>query len=81
MQNFSNAKFAFAAEGSNSVSCGMPAAFTHVFGNLTAIISMMAVVLYLSVFSHLALTVIISIILGVIILIVRGKNQPVSRTR
>ena len=81
MQSYSNAQFAYAADGSNSASCGMPAAFTYLSGILTAIISMMAVVLYLSVFGHLALTVLISIISGVIILIVRGKNQPVSRTR
>ena len=46
-----------------------------------AIISMMAVIFIIAVCNHLALNVIISIILGVIILIVRGKIKPVSRTR
>ena len=81
MQSYFNAQSAFTAEENNSAYCGMPAAFSHASEILTAIISMMAVVLFLSVFGHLALAVLISIILGVIILIVRGKKQPVSRTR
>lgn len=81
MQEYYKAQFSNAAENSNSAFCAMPADCVYFRKILTAIISMMAVVLYLSVFGHLALAVIISIIFGVIILIVRGSNQPVSRTR
>lgn len=81
MQGYFKAQFSNAAENSNSAFCAMPADCVYIREILTAIIEMMAVVLFLSVFGHLALAVIISIIPGVIILIVRGKNQPVSRTR
>ncbi len=81
MQNYSGAQFAYEAENNNSASCGMSAAPLYIPEVLTAIITMMAVVLYLSVVGHLASVILISIICGVIILIVRGKYQPVSRTR
>ena len=48
---------------------------------LAAIIPLMAVIFIMTVCNHLAFDIIISIILGVIILIVRGKIKPVSRTR
>lgn len=46
-----------------------------------AIIPLMAVIFITTVCNPLAIGIIISIILGVTILIVRGKIKPVSRTR
>lgn len=80
MRKSSNQHFAWTAENNASASCSMSAdALTMDFP--AAIISMMAVIFIIAVCNHLALNVIISIILGVIILIVRGKIKPVSRTR
>ena len=75
-----NQQFAWSAENNVSAFCAMPADFC-ISNYLAAIIPLMAVVFIIALCNHLALSIIISIILGVIILIVRGKIKPVSRTR
>lgn len=79
MQYNSNRDFAFAAGNDKSASCAMSA--DSYIKPLTAIINLMAVVLLICVHCIIpSLEILISIILGVIILIVRGKTKPVSRT-
>ena len=76
----SSQQFAWAAENNGSAFCAMPAD-THMTQFSAAIIALMAVIFIISVCNHLALDIFISIIIGVIILIVRGNLKPVSRTR
>lgn len=80
MRNSSNQQFAWAADNNASASCAMYAE-NCTSGYLAAIIPMMAVIFIITLCNYLALSIIISIILGVIILMVRGKIKPVSRTR
>ncbi len=80
MRNSSNQQFAWAADNNASASCAMYAE-NCTSGYLAAIIPMMAVIFIIALCNYLALSIIISIILGVIILMVRGKIKPVSRTR
>lgn len=81
MRKSSNQQFAWAAENNASASCAMYAD-NCTSGYLAAIIPMMAVIfIIIALCNYLALSIIISIILGVIILIVRGEIKPVSRTR
>ena len=80
MRNSSSQQFAWAADNNASASCAMYAD-NCTSGYLAAIIPMMAVIFIIALCNYLALSIIISIILGVIILIVRGKIKPVSRTR
>ncbi len=75
----SNQKYSWEAEN-NQAFCSM-SADTPVTHLIPAIILLMAVIFIMTVCNHLALDIIISIILGVIILMVRGKIKPVSRTR
>ena len=80
MGNNSNQQSARTAENNASAFCAMYA--DNLFPDyFAAIIPLMAVVFIISVCNHLAMNIIISIILGVIILIVRGKIKPLSRTR
>ena len=81
MQNLKAFSFACAAESSDPASYNMSAFDAYSAKTMTAIITMMAVVLY-TVIRHLIVPdVIISIIIGAIILvIVRKKAEPVSRT-
>lgn len=68
------------AENNSAANCAMSAdAFYPAF--FTAIIPLMAVLFIVTVCNHLAFNIIISIILGVIILMVRGRIKPMSRTR
>ena len=81
MRNYSDQQPVHAAEKSFSAYCSMNAD-TCCFRDMTAIIiALMAVVLFVSVYKHLAVNILISVILGIIILIVRGRSNPVSRTR
>ncbi|MBQ6519300.1 MAG: hypothetical protein IJI14_11310 [Anaerolineaceae bacterium] len=76
----SNQQCAWAAENNGSASCSMSAdIYTANF--LTAIMTLMAAVLLISVCDPLAVCVLIGIILGIIILVVRGEIKPFSRTR
>ncbi len=77
----SNQQFTWTmAESNSAANCAMSADALHpVF--FTAIIPLMAVIFIVTVCNHLALNIIISIILGVIILMVRGGIKPLSRTR
>ena len=75
----SNQKYSWEAENYQAF-CAM-SADTSVTHLIPAIIPLMAVIFIMTVCNHLALDIIISIILGVIILMVRGKIKPVSRTR
>ena len=82
MQHPMKKAFAASAEFTNSdSSCASAASDAYFAKTLTAIITMMAVVLF-AVISHLVIMdILISIIIGVIILvIVRGKAEPISRT-
>ena len=76
----SNQHQSWEAENNTPAFCAM-SADTSVMHLIPAIIPLMAVVFIMAVCNHLALNIIISIILGVIILMVRGKIKPVSRTR
>ena len=76
----SNQQKSWKAENNTPAFCAM-SADTPVAHLIPAIIPLMAVVFIMAVCNHLALNIIISIILGVIILMVRGKIKPVSRTR
>ena len=76
----SNQQQSWKAENNTPAFCAM-SADTSVTHLIPAIIPLMAVVFIMAVCNHLALNIIISIILGVIILMVRGKIKPVSRTR
>ncbi len=81
MQNQMNKSFAYAAESCDPASCNTSASDAYFAKTLTAIITMMAVVLFAAVRHIIALDILISIITGVIILvIVRGEAKPVSRT-
>ena len=73
--------YAYAAESCDPASDNMSASCAYSAKTMTAIITMMAVVLF-AVARHLIVPdVLISIIIGAIILvIVRGKAEPVSRT-
>ena len=81
MQNQKAFSFAYAAESSDPASYNMSASDAYSAKTLTAIMTMMAVVLF-TVIRHLIVPdVIIAIIIGAIILvIVREKAEPVSRT-
>ncbi len=68
------------AENNTAANCAMSADVLHP-AFFTAIIPLMAVIFIVTVCNHLALNMIISIILGVIILMVRGEIKPLSRTR
>ena len=81
MQNLKAFSFACAAESNDPASYNMSASDAYFAKTLTAIITMMAVVLYAVVLHLIVPDVIISIIIGAIILvIVRKKAEPVSRT-
>ena len=80
MRKNSNQQFAWSAEN-NASACNAMYADTFIANFSAAIIPLMAVIFIIGVCNHLALNIIISIILGVLILIVRGKIGPVSRTR
>ena len=81
MQEKNNQAFAFAAEFDPSASSFMSAYESHITLALTAIITQMAVLLFGSVFGLPIIDILISMIYGVIILvIVREKIKPVSRT-
>ena len=72
---------AAAAEYKGSASCAMSAADFQTIKTITAIVIMMAVLLFSSVCHVLPIDILISIILlGIILVIVRGKDKPVSRT-
>ena len=82
MQHPMEKSFAASAEFTNSdSSCASAASDAYIAKTLTAIIAMMAVVLF-AVIRHLViLDILITIIIGAVILvIVRGKAEPVSRT-
>ena len=81
MRKSSNQQFSWSAENNAPAFCVMPAD-NCTSGYLAAIIPLMAVVFISGDCVHLALNVLISMIItGVIILIVRGRIKPVSRTR
>ena len=82
MQHPMEKSFAASAEFTNSdSSCASAASDAYFAKTLTAIIAMMAVVLFAVVHRLIVPDVIIAIIIGAIILvIVRGKAEPVSRT-
>ena len=75
----SNQHYSWKAENNAPAFCAMSADTSHEF--YAAIIPLMAVIFITAVCNPLAIGIIISIILGVIILMVRGKIKPVSRTR
>lgn len=75
----SNQHYTWMAENNAPASCAMSADTLSDFH--AAIIPLMAVIFITTVCNPLAIGIIISIILGVIILMVRGKIKPVSRTR
>ena len=82
MQHPMEKSFAASAEFTNSdSSCASAASDAYFAKTLTAIIAMMAVVLF-AVIRHLViLDILITIMIGAVILvIVRGKAEPVSRT-
>ena len=79
MENFSNQQYSWEAEN-NAASCAM-SADTPTTDFCAAIISLMAVIFIGSVCDPLVIDILISIIPGIIILMVRGKIKPVSRTR
>ncbi|MBQ6502752.1 MAG: hypothetical protein IJI57_02425 [Flexilinea sp.] len=80
MRKSSSQQFAWSAENNASAFNAMYA--DSFYANFSAaIIPLMAVVFIIGLCSYLALSIIISVILGVIILIVRGEIKPVSRTR
>ena len=79
MDSYSNQQYSQKAEN-NAASCAMSA--DTIFPDFcAAIISLMAVIFIGSVCNPLAIVILISIIFGIIILMVRGKTKPVSRTR
>ena len=82
MQDQMNKSFAASADFTGTASsCASAASDAYFAKTLTAIIAMMAVVLFAAVRHVPALDILISIITGAIILvIVRGKAEPVSRT-
>ena len=75
----SNQHYSWKAENNAPAFCAMSADTSHEF--YTAIIPLMAVIFIAAVRNPLVIDGLISIILGVIILMVRGKIKPVSRTR
>ena len=76
MQKNNYRTFKFSAEDGCSDSYFMSAYDTHTTQALTAIITLMAVLLHSSVFSSPVIDILISMTLGVIILvIVRGKSS------
>ena len=81
MQDQNCQTFAFTAEFKPSAFSFMSAFDAHVTESLTAIIILMAVLLFGSVFGLPIIDILISMIYGVIILvIVRERIKPVSRT-
>lgn len=81
MQNLKAFSFASAAESNDPASYNMSASDAYSAKTLTAIMTMMAVVLFAAVRRLIVPDVIIAIIIGAIILvIVREKAEPVSRT-
>ena len=75
MQNPMECAFTYAAESNNSASWNMSAAFDAYFAKiLTAIMIMMAVVLFAAVDHLPVLDILITGILGVILIIVRGEE-------
>lgn len=76
----SDQQFRYAAEKNASANCNMFADRKFINTN-AAIILLMAVVFYISITSLPSRGIILSVISGIIILIVRGKIKPVSRTR
>ena len=82
MQHPMKKAFAASAEFTNSdSSCASAASDAYFAKTLTAIITMMAVVLFAVVRHLIVPDVLISIIIGAVILvIVRKKAEPVSRT-
>ena len=81
MQSQMKNSFAYAAESCDPASYYMSDFDVYSAKTLTAIITMMAVIMFASVFPLLVLDIFISIISGIIILVtVRGKDKPVSRT-
>lgn len=79
MGKYSNQHNTWMAENNAPAFCAMSADTCPDF--CAAIIPLMAVIFITTVCNPLAIGIIISIILGVIILMVRGKIKPVSRTR
>lgn len=79
MENYSDQQYSQKAE-MNAASCAMSADAPST-DFYAAIISLMAVIFISSVCDPLVTGILISIILGIIILMVRGKIKPVSRTR
>ena len=75
----SNQHYSWKAENNAPAFCAMSADTSHEF--YAAIIPLMAVIFISSVCDPLVTGILISIILGIIILMVRGKIKPVSRTR
>jgi hypothetical protein len=80
MRKYSDQQFANTAECNFSAYRSM-FADACLFREVTAIIALMAVILFVSVYKHLVTDILISVILGIIILIVRRKSNFVSRTR
>ena len=81
MQNPKAFSFACAAESNDPASYNMSASDAYSAKTMTASITMMAVVLFAVVRHLIVPDVLISIIIGAVILvIVRKKAEPVSRT-